>query len=132
MKPTIFILIDDDEFSNNIGKLYIKHTLPEIKIVDFVSPEAGLDYLNGAFKADDSSAVLLLDINMPSMTGWEFLDEYARFDDSVKSRTTIYILSSSVDKRDKDQAASNLYIKGYLEKPLERPVIKKIYESFSE
>ena len=130
MKPTHIILVDDDPLSNNLCKLYIRHALPEMEVVDFTLPERGFNYLETIFKKQDTSvAILLLDINMPQMSGWDFLEKFNALDQKIKDRITIYILSSSVDLRDINKAAHNKYVKGYLEKPLEIETIKKIYRA---
>ena len=63
---------------------------------------------------------------MPSITGWEFLDQYEKFSEDVKKQISIYILSSSVDPRDKDKAEANKYIKGFISKPLDKAMILSI------
>ena len=60
---------------------------------------------------------------MPTMTGWEFIEQYEKFRGEVKKQITIYILSSSVDQRDMDKAATNQHIKGFISKPLKREAI---------
>ena len=127
MKAKRFILVDDDLFNNNLCKMYIHYVLPDIEIVDFTLPERGFDYLKSEFfNSHAASSILLLDINMPTMTGWDFLEKYEELDQRVKDQISIYILSSSVDPRDKEKAANNKYVKGYLEKPLQVEVIKTI------
>lgn len=97
--------------------MYIHYVLPDIEIVDFTLPERGFDYLKSEFfNSHAASSILLLDINMPTMTGWDFLEKYEELDQRVKDQISIYILSSSVDPRDKEKAANNKYVKGYLEK----------------
>jgi response regulator RpfG family c-di-GMP phosphodiesterase len=130
MKTTRFILIDDDPHNNNLCKLYIRHTLPMVEVIDFTLPEKGFHYVETAFNNSEVIyAILLLDINMPLMTGWDFLEKYDGLDKKIKDQITIYILSSSVDLRDKDKALNNKYVKGYLVKPLEIDEIRKIYET---
>src|ERR1041384_7342896 len=102
MKPTLFILVDDDLVNNNICKLYIRHALSNVEIVDFTLPERGFYYVESLFDRENASAILLLDINMPTMTGWDFLEKYDALPQKIKDRITIYMLSSSVDKRDRD------------------------------
>jgi response regulator RpfG family c-di-GMP phosphodiesterase len=129
MKPVRFILIDDDVLNNNLCKLYIRHSLPSVEVVDFTLPERALIYIEKTFRnGNDGSSVLLLDINMPTMTGWDFLIQLDKLDEKIKSQITIYILSSSLDVRDKEKAQANKYVKGYIEKPIEIPVIKSLYD----
>lgn len=130
MKTERFILIDDDFLNNNLCKLYIRHIFPLMEIISFTLPERGFHYVETEFNGAGSiGTILLLDINMPQMTGWDFLEKYDELDTKIKDQITIYILSSSVDSRDKNKAAENKYVKGYLEKPLEAEMIKRIYQA---
>lgn len=129
MKPSRFIIIDDDRQDISLSKLYIKHALPGMQIVDFVMPEQGFDYIKTSFNTGNPiQSVLFLDLNMPTMTGWEFLEKYEMLDEKIKDQICVYITSSSIDSRDTDRAAANKNIKGYLVKPTTVAVIKKLYE----
>lgn len=128
MRSFRFILVDDDPDCNKLSKLYIQHTFPKVEIVVFTDPNEVLNYIGSEFnKGVEVSAILLLDINMPEMTGWEFLDRFDELSLEIKRQFTIYIQSSSVDSRDIERAKENNHITAYLEKPLEISMIKKIY-----
>jgi two-component SAPR family response regulator len=118
-----YLVVDDDTVNNYICRIIIHKVVPEAEVVTFLEPEHGLDYLQN-LAADSKPVVLFLDINMPTMTGWEFMTAFARFDNSVKERVNIFILSSSLDHRDIEKANSNIFIKGYLSKPLTAEMVK--------
>src|ERR1700756_3900718 len=99
-----YVIVDDDPFNNMICSMVIEDALGEAEITAFTKPEEGLEFMKENVKAP---TVLFLDINMPTLTGWEFLEQYAHFSDEVKMNTNIYILSSSLDRRDKDRATTN-------------------------
>ena len=131
MKPKRFIIVDDDELDIRLCKLHIKHTVQQMETVACTMPEEGLNYILKVY--DDGVSVpsiLLLDVNMPTMNAWEFLEKFYAFDQKIKDQITIYILSSSVDQRDQDKAAINKYVKGYLIKPITADVIKKLYAEY--
>lgn len=114
-----FIVIDDDYVNNIICEKIINNVFPEADVQTFTDPETALVYIKAMYSgAADRKAILFLDINMPTLTGWEFLEAFERFDTRLKERLKIYMLSSSVDQRDKDRAAKNKNICGYFEKPL--------------
>jgi two-component SAPR family response regulator len=124
---THFIVIDDESLNNLICKKLTKITFPSAEIKTFTDPEAGLSYLKSNYTTSAIPKTLLfLDINMPSMSGWEFMDEFERFDPSIKEHIDIYILSSSVDPSDKKRAQMNPYILGFIEKPLTRDWLKSL------
>jgi response regulator RpfG family c-di-GMP phosphodiesterase len=68
---------------------------------------------------------------MPKITGWQFLDAFELFDPSLKERLNIYVLSSSIDRRDKDRAARNKNVLDYIEKPLSTSILEKLLSRFS-
>src|SRR3954467_11851746 len=78
MALTSFILIDDDAVSNTISSLTIEHILnKESDIKTFTNPETGFDYIIEHPKnRNGSQTILLLDLNMPIMSGWEFLEKF--------------------------------------------------------
>jgi response regulator RpfG family c-di-GMP phosphodiesterase len=117
--PSQFILIDDDPMNNLICKLTIEMTLGQTDVKAFVNAENGLDYFQTEFSSvKDVSALVLLDINMPSMSGWEFLEMFDNLDYDVKERVRICILSSSIDDRDRERSYSNKNVADFLVKPL--------------
>jgi len=125
---TRFIVIDDDEFNNKICSVTLEKIAKDADIKTFLNPIEGFNHISNTYSTteDSANAVLFLDINMPIMNGWEFLDRFDGLDDSVKKRVKIYILSSSVDKRDIERAKSNKNVIHYLIKPLTKETIRLI------
>lgn len=123
-----FIIIDDDKLNNKLCSMILNKAYPAAQIVDFSDPLLGLDYVKTTFAASsaDHHAILLLDIMMPVMNAWAFLEEFDKLDELTKSRIRVYILSSSVDKADMNRAKANKYVEYYLVKPLTRESIKLI------
>lgn len=74
-----------------------------------------------------TETTLFLDINMPTMSGWEFLEAFERFDALIKEQYNIYILSSSVNIGDINAAKANPLVIGFLEKPLNQGMLAKIF-----
>jgi response regulator RpfG family c-di-GMP phosphodiesterase len=118
-----YIIVDDDPINNIICKMQLEIALGPINIKTFELPEEGLEFIEKEFVKSPVPTILFLDINMPSISGWEFLDQYEKFIEDVKTQIAIYILSSSVDPRDKDKATANNSIKGFLSKPLDKAII---------
>lgn len=115
-----FIAIDDDSVNNMICKLTIEMVSNKSEVVTFTNPALGFDFIMNEYgsKHDQHQTVLLLDINMPVMSGWEFLERFDNMGDDVKKLFKIYILSSSVDPRDKQRSYANKNVKAFLVKPL--------------
>ena len=117
--PTQFVLIDDDPMNNLICKLTIEMTLGQTEVRAYVNPENGLHYFQHDFADQkDTTALLLLDINMPIMSGWEFLELFDNLTFDIKDRVRICILSSSIDERDRERSYANKNVLEFLVKPL--------------
>ncbi|TXE07971.1 response regulator [Gelidibacter salicanalis] len=117
-----FILVDDDPLNNFLTKMILKKTFGEIRVHDFIVPEDGLEFLKfeGAKNDTKTKTILFLDINMPTLSGWEFLEAFELLDASVKEQYTIYILSSSINLSDINFAKANHLVSGFIEKPLNK------------
>lgn len=115
-----FILVDDDPLTNLLTKKIIERNLGEVEVKDFDIPELALEYIETEFdnKQSNGKTVLFLDINMPTLTGWEFLDKYETFPTPIKDQFNIYILSSSIDPADVQRAKLNPLVIDFIEKPI--------------
>ncbi len=125
-----FIVIDDDPLNNTICRLTIKKALGGVDVKTFTDATQGLQYIDQEYSSPapegEPSTVLFLDINMPIMNGWEFLEKYECLNHTVKSNIKVYILSSSVDDRDIEKAQANKNIVNYLAKPITKETIINI------
>jgi len=121
-----FIIVDDDPFNNILCDMTIEMALNTADVTSFTKPADGLAHILLAYSKEMEPAILLLDINMPLMNGWEFMDAFAKYPESVKKQLTVYIVSSSVDPRDKEKAAGNINIKGFISKPVEVEMIQQL------
>ncbi|MFO8145796.1 MAG: response regulator [Gillisia sp.] len=74
---------------------------------------------------------MFLDVNMPSMTGFEFLDEFKKFDEEVQNQFSIYTLSSSIEDFN-IQATQYPIVKGFLSKPLKVSYLEEIHQEIKE
>ena len=108
------MLIDDDKITNILTKkLLLKHN-PEMKVEIFNSPFESIEHLEKLKVNNWEMPIIFLDINMPMMNGWQFLEKIA----SQNMSPTIYILTSSVDRNDIEKARTYKNVKAFLTKPL--------------
>ena len=126
-RPLRFILIDDEVCCNKISAAFIKRKYPDAEIVDFLSPVQALHYINTEYKKHLTLTAILLDINMPELDGWQVLEKLQDMPLPVKECLTVFMLSSSIDPKDKQKAEEHLLIKGYIEKPLSKEVLLSIF-----
>ena len=120
-------LIDDD-FIHQFGmKRMIQRYQPSEAVIEFSN---GLDAIN-FFKAphadEEIPELIFLDINMPVMNGWEFMEEFVKIRATIQKKIDIYILSSSTDSIDIQKAKSNPEITDYIVKPLTPDLLKNIF-----
>ncbi|HMG68452.1 MAG TPA: response regulator [Chitinophagaceae bacterium] len=114
-----FIVIDDDYINNVICQLIIQNELKATKIIFFTVPQKGLEYIEATYSGPEANdAVLFLDINMPVLNAWDVLDQLKNSSEWVKHHLRIFIFSSSLSHQDKQRAADNPLVSGYIEKPL--------------
>lgn len=125
---TLFILVDDDEVNNLISRLTIESAWSNVDIITFINPTAALEFLRNNFqqRRTTQEAIILLNISMPTLTGWEFLEKFEELSEETKSRINLYVLSASFDKRDKNLAQENKYVIEFLSKPLSTEMVQKI------
>ncbi len=125
-----FLLVDDDPINNYLSKIIIKKSFEEVHITDFTIPEDALDFIESVANDHPSGEkiAIFLDINMPTMSGWEFLEAFELFDVSIKEQYHIYILSSTINHNDINLAKENCLVIDFLEKPLNQSMLHKIFE----
>ncbi len=116
----VFWFIDDDPLNNYINSRTVNHHFP--KVSSRIFEDAGLA-IEKIIKPDERlPTVIFLDINMPQINGWEFLDQL----NEISIPSHIYILSSSIDPSDHKKAMSYKMVKGFYSKPLEKEMIDKV------
>jgi len=118
-----FLLIDDDEITIMLSEILLEDFPEFIQIKTFSDGLYALDYLKNEY-CESTKYIISLDINMPLMNGWEFLEEITPFV-SVKN-TMVFMLSSSTDKEDMDRAAGIAPVKSFFSKPLDENHLKEI------
>ena len=126
--PAQFIIVDNDPVNNLLCTLAIKDVADDIEIQAFDSPVKGFEYITTEYLNTENLTVLLLDINMPTWSGWDFLNNFEKLDEKIKRQIKIYILSSSIDTNDKHRARENKNVVDYIEKPLSGKTVSSMLE----
>jgi CheY-like chemotaxis protein len=104
------LLIDDDNINNFVNRKLIERFSGDVEIKDFLRAEDALDYLKDGNHAD----IIFLDLTMPGMGGWGFLEKY----EGSGYNIPVFILTTSIDPNDKVRAEQYRCIEGFFVKPL--------------
>ncbi len=122
-------IIDDD----HIFVYGVKRLINEVELSDnllvYENPVDALEEIQAmASEEKPLPKVIFLDLNMPMMTGWEFLDEYIKIDHKDTHRTWVYIMSSSVNPKDLMRINNYSIVKNYILKPVTAEDLENILE----
>jgi len=113
------LLIDNSEADIFLMSRVIKKSDFFDKILVSYNAQEALDRL---FANNEKECIhpdlILLDINMPGMTGWDFLDEYIKFSEKMKTNTIICMISTSEAIEDKEKANQYDILNAFINKPL--------------
>lgn len=112
------MLIDDDEMTNMIHKAIIRRLDPRIEVWTYLQAIEALDYLRT--HPCQWPGFIFLDINMPEMNGWQFLDEYCE----LEGRTQLFMLTSSIDPKDMIRSQQYPVVNGFISKPLTMEILR--------
>ena len=122
------MIIDDDPLNNVLCKMVIRRMHPDAQIKLFNRPNLALESIQQEYGKEDSDlpTIMFLDINMPYMNGWDFLEEFTKFEDSIKEQFSIYIFTSSIDDNERSRAKSNPLVVDFLSKPLNNEILTRV------
>lgn len=107
------LLIDDDPIVNFIHSKVIQSQFPKSEVLVFNNGLTALEYIKGHRQL---SYLIFLDLNMPVMNGWDFLNAVAAEESELALQ--IHVLTSSIDPQDKIRVQKNKLVNSYLSKPL--------------
>ncbi len=124
------LLIDDDPATNFLNKFLIEKEGVAKNVVCIQSAEEALEFIEESIsKGHQHPEMIFLDINMPGMDGWEFLEAYAKMTEEKEVSKIVVMLTTSLDPNDRKKAAALKYVNDFLNKPLTREKIQKIIAS---
>lgn len=132
-KLNCILLIDDDEATNFLNQMVIEQCGYVEKVIIKQSGREALEYLSSVSSENNEVTrpdVIFLDINMPAMNGWEFLEEYKKLNEEQKGKMMIVMLTTSLFKEDKERSANVPEVSGFENKPLTKEKLESVMDVF--
>jgi len=136
-KLRLILLIDDDEGTNFYNKFLIKETNIARNVAVAKNGKVALEFLTSTGKFARNAPryprpdIIFLDINMPVMDGFEFMEAYEELPDNQKGNMVVVMLTTSLDQKDLSRAKEFGELKGFMNKPLTKnhlaAVLKKYF-----
>ena len=127
-----FVLIDDEPVTLFLNKQLFKIEGLLDKVIAFDDPEEALEFLQKQLSAGQVPQVILLDLNMPKISGWDLLEALEPYNEQLQSKCLVYLLTSSLDPSDIARAKEHPQVTELFGKPLDRHKILEIQNKVKE
>ena len=125
---SICIIDDDKIYTYGVSKI-IRNHLPDNEIMSFENGRKALDSIK-EMKSNQMELpdLILLDIDMPEMNGWEFLQEFDALRDSTNKKIQVFVISSRIDKKNQElyRVEWDQKVSDFIQKPVEIEALKKL------
>jgi CheY-like chemotaxis protein len=125
------VLIDDNKLTNFFHKKILERIDCAEEIHAFENAESALEFISSSIGKDSQKRdLIILDLNMPGMNGWEFIEEYRNFTEDIKANVNVIMLSSSINPDDKTKASEIKEIAEFCIKPLMEESTKDLIRKY--
>lgn len=114
---TVCIVDDDEIYIYGIKKLISLKKLGT-NLIEFPNGKEAIDFLMNPENTEQLPDVIFLDINMPVMDGWDFMENFAQIKPHLGKKITVYMVSSSINEADIKRAKTISDITDYVVKPV--------------
>ena len=128
-KLNCVLLVDDSDSTNYVNEKIVNRANITNKVV---AKESGMDALEYLKTTCDNEypELIFLDINMPGMNGWEFLEAYEKLEKRNNGLLVVVMLTTSLNPDDRTKAVRLGYVGDFINKPLNTDKVLEIYETF--
>lgn len=123
------LLIDDDEINNFLSNELIKLYEPAVKIESILYVEKAMQYLEEKFNRNQPLPdIILVDINMPNLNGWDFMEAFEKMDAAAIKKVKVYVYTSSIYYKDIEKVRNYKSVIKLVTKPFTDDMIAEILE----
>jgi len=123
-------VIDDDSIARLMSEIMIFNYKIAKKTITFENGKAALDYFKlFKDKPDMLPELILLDINMPVLNGWGFIERFARLAPDLSRKVVIYLVSASIDPHDHQRATALELVSGFIIKPVNKTALEQVVKA---
>lgn len=131
MNINSILLVDDDESTNFINSIFIKKLEIDVEVYKTLNGAEALALLKTSqIQEDFFPCLIVLDINMPIMNGWSFLEHFKNLPLSLKQKCVIVVTTVSEDQKDLIRASKNEDVKKYYQKPMSDEKFSQLINEF--
>jgi CheY-like chemotaxis protein len=118
-----FLIVDDSKLDCFVAEKVIKNSGKAVTIKSFLEPLKALDYIKGYSDFDSLKTILILDIQMPVMTGHQFIEAFEKLSQEIQNRYIIYMISSSSNESDINRIANYRSVRKFSNKFINKEMI---------
>lgn len=127
------MLIDDNDADNFLHEMVVAEYGQVDEVISMSMATDALSYLRNHIEDDlRYPDIIFLDINMPRMNGWEFLEEYQKIFKHAPKKTSIVMLSGSVNPDDRTRALNIPEVDAFCQKPLDTSILSAAIVQYLE
>ena len=129
-KRPLLAIVDDDKIFQFTLTRVINYNKQVERIINFSDGEKAIQYLaDNKATNENIPDIIFLDVNMPFMDGWQFMEQYASLKTKIEKKIDIFMLSSSVNPIDIERATKISEISNYIIKPMKLEEVKRILKN---
>ena len=113
-----FIVIDDSRLDCLIAEKVIQNSNRHLSVTSYYNATEALDFIMRSAKTSDAKTILIVDIQMPLMNGFEFIEAFEKLSEEIQEKYIVNVLTSSTNRSDINRIQSYRSVKSQLNKPL--------------
>lgn len=123
----LILLVEDSPIDAFIHRKVIEQQGLSNNIICYPTANLALKFLEGIIDINDAPTLIFLDIRMPDLDGFDFLERFAGLPISITHKSRIIMLSSTIDESDLQKAGSNKFVLAFIPKPLTKAKLEEIF-----